>query len=219
MMRVDQAPEPLGFKDAIHKKGMAWLRRNPNKDPSSYYWERAKLPNGLTCREALHKGYHGICAYSMIRIFDGQSYHVDHFHPKGVARYRKEAYNWGNYRLAGSAWNQRKNARDVQDPFTVPIDACVLRLADGEISYDKKISGWENCQKTIEALGLNEGATRESRKDAYEDYKSLDMGVKRLARDYPFVAYEMLRQNQLKAEDRQPCVDKLHELGFSWVRG
>lgn len=220
MMRIKKARAPWGFKKAIHDPGMAWLKQNPNKRPDDKFWLKIMLPGGHTCRDALFVAYHGICAYSLA-VITNDSYQVDHFHPESL--FRNEAYDWANYRLAASAYNQRKNARtDLQDPFSVPIDACTLRLSTGEISYDKSIAGWELCKKTVEALGLNKGSVRETRKKVYHRYghntcHSKEL-VENLTEDYPFVAYEMLRKGEIESKYRQPCIDKLHALGFVWVR-
>jgi len=219
MMRIDPAAEPTGFKECVHDKGAKWLAKpaNNGKEPSDYYWNRAKLPNGNTCRQELYDAYHGICAYSLFRIPDGASFHVDHFRPKADPQYRQYAYDWDNYRLAGSAWNQRKKMSIIPDPFKIARDVCQLSFPDCTICYDQNSADYPLMKQTVECLGLDRGKTPKNRKIAFERYMDGKIDVEVLAEDTPFVAYEMLRQGYIKAVDQQRCQDALHGLGFSWV--
>jgi len=217
-MRIDRVPTPRGFVANVFSPGRRWLDANPHVIPIKPLWREAYLTDGRTCRETLAERYHHICAYSLFRV--RVSFDVDHYRP--IADCRKLAYCWLNYRLADSRVNARKHTVELPDPFKVGINACSLNFEkEAIIEVDKTQPGWECLEKAVTTLRLNIGALKTGRYEAYTLYLSEDpqerIGVIPLSKNYPFVAYEMLKQGRLKKGDEDKCRDILHDLGFSWV--
>lgn len=223
MMRVDQAPMPKGFVDLVCRPGKQWLKDNPSATPVKSLWLEPVFSNGMDARHLLADSYHHVCSYSLFRV--RESYDVDHYLPKGDSAYRNLAYCWYNYRLADSHLNVWKRKQKVPDPFTLPINACQLDFCDGVRIVVTK--GTRNASVIDNAINnvmhLNEGSYIDNRRVAFSRYCASDpklkIGIIPLAEDYPFVAYEMLRQGYLEEDDRQACIDVLCRIGFSWVKG
>lgn len=219
-MRIERMPTPRGFVANVFRPGRAWLEAHPYPEQVKALWRDVRLADGRTCQDALAESYHHICAYSLFR--GRVSLDVEHYKPKQDPLYRKLAYCWFNYRLADSRLNIWKHRAQLPDPFKVGINACTLNFEkDALIELDKSQNGWQALEKAIATLRLNTGALKKDRYEAYTRYLSEDeqehIGIVPLSEDYPFVAYEMLRQGRIKDQDRDKCKEVLHELGFAWV--
>lgn len=218
MLRIDQAPEPAAFKDEVENPGSAWLRSHPTPQKDE------KLPDyWRACADNLYDAYHGICAFTLMRYPKAVGMEVDHFLPK--SEFRDLAYKWSNFRLVAHHINQKKWAHLVADPFKIPKDAFYIDFTDGKIHPEPKIYNialpkvCKLLMMTLDKLALNDEGLPESRKEACDDYlrQPQQLGVERLTMDYPFVAYEMLRQGKLKEGDRNTCRSILKSIGFSWI--
>lgn len=218
MLRIDEAPEPASFHDKVEIPGNAWLTAHPTRQADE------KMPDyWRACSGELFDAYHEICAFTLMRIKKMHGKEMDHFRPK--SRYPKLAYKWANFRLVAPRINKKKWAHLLADPFKIPKDAFYIDFSDGRIQVNPR---WRNSpvvgkllQKTIDQLALNDEGLPESRKEAYEDYMNSDpqynLGICVLVRESPFVAYEMLRQGDLKVEDCEVCRNQLRVMGFSWI--
>jgi len=222
MMRVDSVPAPRKFEEHVAAKGRKWLKGHPSSCRLPDYWNTEKLEGDELCKDALCRLYHGICAYSLFRILPKDDSQVDHFLPQ--SRHRDLAYDWDNFRLASSKRNGLKGERVVADPFKIPPGACHLndkceivvnkaKLTDDEVKL---------LENTITLLRLNGDCTQD-RQNARKAYFQIDqrfpqLNMAMLAADYPFVAYEILRQGLCRnTDDEDVCRNTLHSIGFSWV--
>ena len=220
MLRIDQAPEPVSFKTSVEIPGDAWLQAHPTRQADEKmpdYWK--------ACAKDLFEAYHGICAFTLMRIKKAHGKEMDHFRPKSLPRYRNLAYKWTNFRLVSPRINKKKWAHLLADPFKIPKDGFYIDFSDGRIQVNPR---WQKSpvvskllQKTRDQLALNDEGLPEGRKEAYDDYMNQDpqyhSGICVVVRECPFVAYEMLRQGWLRAEDRDICRNILKSIGFSWI--
>ena len=171
MLRIDQAPEPASFKPKVETPGDAWLQAHPTRQA------KEKMPDYWTaCAQDLFDEYHGICAFTLMRIKKAHGKEMDHFRPK--SKYRNLAYKWTNFRLVAPRINKKKWAHLLADPFKIPKDAFYIDFSDGRIQVNPR---WQKSpvvgkflQRTKDKLALNDEGLPESRKEAYEDYMNPD---------------------------------------------
>lgn len=192
MIPVVPQPEPPNFARDVRNPGNAFLRRvrRPTKKDwdNNRYWARA-LPN-------LYSSYGAICAYSASWIPAAVQASVDHFQPKSPHSHL--AYEWSNYRLASKEMNSNKgNSGGVLDPFSIQRGWFVLRIDSFRI---KPADGLrpdltQAIKHTIDVLRLNHDAYVEYRYAILKDYSNGDCSYGFLQRRYPFLAYELQRQN------------------------
>lgn len=206
MMLLTKQPEPAAFNDAVRVKGLAHLKKKgfaldqplPAKADIDPYWR--------DCFTDLHHAYKGICAYLCVhieRVTGGGS--VDHFIPKSARP--GLAYEWGNYRLACSIMNSRKNKYDdVIDPFSDFLIWELFRLdlisgtiypSPGFPNIGLNPFAMEPVKKTIERLGLDDSICRATRVDWFNEYVTRKITSDFLKRKSPFVWFEANRQGLL----------------------
>lgn len=102
-------PEPYDFDDDCRKKGLAWLKKNPNCKRPKDFWS--------PFRHALADGFSDRCGYSAMWISSGT---VDHF--VSIHADQTLAYEWSNYRYVEGWINGSKNKcneTEILDPFDV----------------------------------------------------------------------------------------------------
>ncbi len=226
MMKVDRAAEPSLFHEDIRLKGndiLAELTGAPSRPrsgrkravvasaikdipakvlekPQNAIWRRA-IPE-------LRRLYKDTCAYLGVRIYGDAT--VDHFKP--ISQYQMQAYEWNNFRLSSSLVNSFKHDHeDVLDPFLVQPGWFELTLLTGVIEPGEQVSDpaiISAIGDTIERLRLNENKTWvERRRDAFDRYIAFHVpdypsnypkwNLAALAIDFPFVAYEIVRQGKV----------------------
>lgn len=210
MIRVEQAPEPADFDLKVRKPGLRAIaemvgepdlpkRRGRKReviaesrdaipaDKFPPYWTEA-LPQLL-------EAYGRVCAYMSFyieRVTGAAS--VDHMLPK--SRDWQEVYEWGNYRLACSLMNTRKNNyQDVLDPFEIDNEWFRMELVGYQVipapELPPKIN--EKVQATINRLSLNDYECLKLREEYAEEYSQGDINLAHLARRAPFLAREIER--------------------------
>lgn len=226
MMKVDLQSEPSWFHEDIRLKGDDILseltgapcrsRKGRKRAPVASAIEAipAKVlekPQNAIWRRAipgLRLLYKDTCAYLGVRIYENAT--VDHFRP--VSKCQKQAYEWSNFRLSSSLVNSFKHDHeDVIDPFLVQPGWFELTLLTGVIEPGKQVSDPAiigAIRDTIKRLRLNENKTWvERRREAFDRYIAFHdpcypsnhpkWNLDALAIDFPFVAYEIVRQGKV----------------------
>lgn len=195
MIPVVEQPEPADFQTKVRVRGSAFLRRRPHPTHHDFkqnnYWK--------DCLPQLYAAYGGICAYSASYLPTERS--LDHFVPK--TRNPTQAYEWNNYRLSSPRLNSHKgDSVDVLDPFQILRDWFVLNLTnfwiEPNVTLEARIEA--KVRKTIEVLRLNtDDIFVNNRFKAVQDYAKGLTTFDFLKFYYPFIAYELERQNQKEA--------------------
>ncbi len=209
MIPVNRAAEP----DVVHRaleKYREWLEEQPfhhadcpaqrHKIQSSDL-KKLSRSDSRTVRGHLYDAYGGVCAYLSIRIEKGAGYELDHFLPKSL--YPGLAYDWGNFRLACSGINHKKNdAEGIADPCDISQHAFHLNLLTGAIfpSPDEPAESRQLLQRTIDVLGLDSEENRSMRAGRYYEYLSGQVSGQHLAQESPHLWQEVRRQGYLRTE-------------------
>lgn len=196
MIHVEEQPEPSNFKAKVMVPGQRFLQHNAHRTLRSTefknYWKH--------CLNDLRDAYNGICAYtaSYINVDAGHAIGtVDHYIPK--TEDRNLAYEWSNYRFCNPRVNENKdNSMDVLDPFHIQdgwfvIDFTTFRVnpADTLPDYLKNA-----IQQTIDQLRLNDdNRLAQPRANRVSEYINGEISLDYLRRKYPFIAFELERQN------------------------
>lgn len=200
MIPVTPAAEPAGFASKVRNPGVKFLRATPNPTNAEWrgkdYWRKALSD--------LWTAYNGICAYSASwtpRATPGgtapEDSTVDHYVPKSAAP--NLAYEWANYRLCRRRLNTRKdNFRDVLDPFTVgpgwiELDfRTFLLVPNGQLAAQAR----SDVVATIQRLELNKDNDYVlERIRVIREYCLARATFAEVAKRYPFMAFEMERQD------------------------
>ena len=190
MIPVQAQPEYPEFDGQVRRRGLAFLRNNPNPSSSDFrnhnYWSAALGD--------LFAAYDRKCAYTTRELVQTGS--VDHFRPK--SKYPRLAYEWDNYRLARKAINSRKgDSEEVVDPFdvregwfTLDLPSCLIKPGRG-ISTDIRRA----VNATINVLGLNRDEKLvEERCNLMVSLADGHITLEYLDRHYPFLSLEVNRQ-------------------------
>jgi hypothetical protein len=195
LIPVAVQPEPLDFQVKVRARGSAFLRRRPHPTTGDFkqnnYWKE--------CLPQLYAAYGGICAYSASYLPTEHS--LDHFLPK--IQNPTHAYEWNNYRLASPRLNSHKgDSPDVLDPFQILPDWFVLNLTnfwiEPNVNLEPRIEA--KVRKTIVVLRLNSDDIFV--RNRFRVVREYAMGLTNfdfLKLNYPFIAYELERQNQQEA--------------------
>jgi len=188
-------PEPDDFEVKVRTPGRSFLRHVPRPSSKQFnknsYW--------IECLPQLYVAYSGICAYSACWLPMESS--IDHFVPKTVDS--NLAYEWRNYRLSSLRLNSyKRNRTDVLDPFHILPEWFTLNLTnllvEPNIGLEPRIEA--NVRTTIEALKLNrDDFLVKLRFTVVRDYATGQISFEYLTARYPFIAYELDRQNQREA--------------------
>lgn len=190
MIPVKAQNEPLDFDKKVRCPGMRYLASlTPNDKPDwkrHGYWKKVS--------EELWSAYNGICAYYACYFDYVTAHSVDHFVPK--SKNPKLAYEWSNYRLCSVGMNSIKRDRQVLDPFTLRPESYFIDFSNGAIypnpTYDAKYQA--ECSETAKVLKLDISLNRKRRVQVYNDYINGDLSLAFLAREYPFIHHEIVRQ-------------------------
>lgn len=191
MIAIKPQPEPTDFNGNVRKPGTEFLKKKPHPRPRDWdgknYWTKA-LPD-------LYKAYGRVCAYSCFWIPPAGGESIDHFVPRSVAP--NLAYEWSNYRLAGTKFNQRKGShQDIIDPFKITGDWFVLVFPAMLIKPNSSLPEKTRrlVQNTINILKLNEEILVSYRLDWLLEYCDEDISFRTLQKKAPFIAHELNRQ-------------------------
>ena len=193
MIPVQPQSEPPIFFGKVKEPGNRFLGRLPN--PTSNQWKgkeywRKILPE-------MRNLYGGICAYCAHWIPHATGNHsIEHFIPKSIRP--SLAYEWSNYRYVSSRFNARKGTQRILDPFTINHNWFILDFTSFLIKSNNECSTEERklIEDTIEILKLNKDEDLVlERKTWFEDFRNGNISYSHLERYYPFIAYELTRQN------------------------
>lgn len=217
MIRVIPAPEPGTFAAKVREPGLCAIaemvgetsERVRGKRHEQIATRREEIPydkfppHWTEALDDLMTAYSRICAYSCFKIHDVTgSRSVDHMIAKSKAW--NQVYEWGNYRLACSRLNARKNNfEDVLDPFAIQNGWFQLELVGFQVIPNKDLqdSIRASVQNTIKRLGLNDFCSQRAHDAEY--YWEGHVSLKVLIEESPFVASELRRQNRLLPKDQQ----------------
>jgi hypothetical protein len=197
VIKIQQFPPPAIYDSEVRRKGLKFLRRNPNPSASEFskhaYWK--------AIHDDLYQLYNGICSYCASWTTRNQgptrdNTSVDHFIPKSVEP--KMAYEWANYRLCRARLNSNKDdSMEVMDPFYIEngwfqIDfTTFLIVPSPELPYLVR----EHVNRTIDTLGLNDNDYVDERLEVVKLYTLDSITINNLELKYPFIAEEIRRSN------------------------
>ncbi|MCI9140025.1 hypothetical protein D7X25_18190 [bacterium 1XD42-8] len=195
MIHVDLQPEPINFHRDVRIPGKSFLQRVPvpsgkqwkNKD----YWKRTSAD--------LYGAYNGICAYTGLWFSKSTApVSVDHFLPK--SKRPELAYEWNNYRLTTQIMNNYKDDNLIVDPFEIHNGDFILDFPSCLIKANPNLprEKIDKIQFTIDVLKLNSNDDQvQARCDIIISFVNEEISKQYLKRRYPFIAYELERQNLL----------------------
>ena len=195
MIPIESQPEPENFDERVRIPGNRFLAEVPTPTTKQWegkeYWRRI-LPN-------MRQAYKGICAYCAHWIPHSTGNHsIDHFVPR--VRNPNLAYEWSNFRYVSARFNSRKGTRTILDPFTLSpnwfiIDFTSLHIKPHpDLLPDQK----KMVQETIDCLRLNKDDDLVVEREAWARHcRNGDIPLSHLQKYYPFIAYELERQDLL----------------------
>lgn len=208
MIRVPVKACPSGFYKSVTRPGRQYLAAHPEAKGkiAQHIWAKG--------RNYVYDAYSGICAYCAVYGYEACGYEVDHFDAK--CKTPAKAYEWKNLRLASRGMNLKKGSRSVIDPFVLPDKAYLINFFTGRLRVNKHLPDTvqQELAATIRTLGLNDQSVIDTRTVPFSTYRKGELSSSVLARRYPFVASEMLRQNYVREEDRESCRQILTQLGY-----
>jgi len=192
MIPVRKQPEPPNFQRDVRTPGMAYLARCPH--PNSKQFNKHNFWTAI--HADLYHFYSGICAYTGA-WFSNTETSVDHFIPKSLNP--GLAYEWNNYRLTTTKMNNIKSdTTGIVDPFEIQLGWFTLEFPSCLIKPNNILDEIEYNQiyYTICVLRLNSDDTCVgSRVGIIQSYIDGIMPFDFLKEKYPFIAYELERQN------------------------
>lgn len=161
MIKVERRAEPDYFDEEVRQKGNRAInerlgnkQRLESKDFPDL-WKRAKNDLRFTFKR--------LCGYSAMKVSGNGE--VDHYISKTTDP--SKAYEWSNYRFAGSDMNKRKGNLDekILDPFDVEdgwfkVDLETFELVAGETIPADFL---DKAKFTIKKLKLNDDSYLETR--------------------------------------------------------
>jgi hypothetical protein len=194
MIPVVKQPEPLKFNEHVRIPGSTFLITNPSPNSKQFhqhnYWRDIKAD--------LYQLYKSVCAYTG-EWFPEPAASVDHFIP--TSKEPRLAYEWDNYRLTTQKMNNIKgNKTDLIDPFEVQLGWFVLDFPSCYIKSCMEITDIEDkkVRDTINALELNSYERTDTRYNIIQEYINGKMNFDFLRINYPYIAYEIERQNLIE---------------------
>lgn len=191
MIPVLSQPEPANFDAMVRRPGRNFLSRTANPSSKEFrsnaFWKSSA--------NDLHAAYSGVCAYSCFYMMRSGAT-TDHFLPK--SSYPYDAYEWSNFRLSTHRLNTAKGeSTEVIDPFVVQSGWFVLKFPSCLVFPGDGVSEVVKQQviRTIDVLGLNrDDQLVQERCSLMVEYASGQVDLGFLARRYPFLASEIVRQ-------------------------
>ena len=203
MIPVAKQNEPPRFEGKVRTPGKVFLRTCPS--PHGKEWKKHEYWQAIS--NEMYQLYQGVCAYtgawfSKTPAQDRFRPSIDHFWPR--SKYPHLAYEWSNYRLAIQQVNKYKGAHDdLADPFTIQFGWFVLLLPSCLIKPGGHVSQQERemIDRTIATLKLNddEGFV-DLRQNIIQSYIDGSCRPEDMRCKYPFVAYELERQDLFDRE-------------------
>jgi hypothetical protein len=193
MMHVNRAPAPEHFARLVGNPGGAFLRSTPK--PTEAQWRNHAYWSRVQCD--LYDAYDGICNFSChwIPRVTG-SITVEHYKPK--SKYPNKAYVWSNFRLMCGPLNGRKgDYEDVLDPFRVTDGTFIIEFPSLLVKPAPNLTRYMagRVMATIARLQLNdEGTCIKARERYVKQYCQGLIDFAHVAREAPFIAYELTRQ-------------------------
>jgi len=193
MMHVNPVPAPAHFARLVGDRGRAYLRTTPNPTTAQWrnhdYWSEVKWD--------LYDAYGGICNFTCHWIpRDTGSITVEHYKPK--SRYPNKAYVWSNFRLMCGTLNGRKgDSENVLDPFRVADGTFIIEFPSLLVKPAPNLTRYmaRRVLATIARLQLNdEGTCIKARERYVKQYCQELIDFAHVAREAPFIAYELTRQ-------------------------
>ncbi len=196
MIHVEEQPEPSNFNAKVRVPGQRFLQQNSHRilhgTEFKKYWKH--------CLNDLRDAYKGICAYtaSYISVDAGHAVgSVDHYLPKSEAP--NLVYEWSNYRFCNPKVNENKaNSNDVLDPFRIQNGWFVIDFTTFRVNPADTLPGdlKKAIQQTIDQLRLNDdNRLAQPRANRVSEYINGEISLDYLRRKYPFIAFELERQN------------------------
>ena len=193
MIHVDLQPEPAHFNADVRIPGNRFLARCPN--PTNKQWNKERHWKNIS--SDLYCAYSGICAYTGLWFSKSvTAVSVDHFFPKHS--HPEKAYEWDNYRLTTQIMNTYKDEFIIADPFEITNGDIILDFPSCLVKVNPQLPAAmkSKLQFTIDALKLNSSDDQvQARCDIVVDYVNGEINQQHLWKRYPFIAYELQRQN------------------------
>lgn len=191
MIFVQEQPEPPDFGIKVRAPGQEFLNRIPSPSNREFRTER----HWRHAHSDLYAAYGGVCAYSAHWIPPRGT--VDHYLPKTSVP--QLAYEWSNFRLCTDRMNNYKDDKDdVIDPFRIQNGWFVIDFATFLIEAEDTLADYLKAavNATITRLKLNDDDDLvQERFNWVELYSNNDVSFEFLSRRYPFIAFELARQN------------------------
>jgi hypothetical protein len=194
MIPIKKQNEPENFNRDVRTKGLRFLEKNPHPTSKEFgkhnYWKNIN--------SKLYYLYKGVCAYTGEWFSSSQStISIDHFIPKTIAP--RLAYEWDNYRLTTQKINNNKgDIIGLIDPFEVQFGWFILDFPSCLIKPNNElpITEYEKVKFTINVLKLNsDDEIAQNRCNIIIYFINGDISFKFLKEKYPYIAYEIERQN------------------------
>jgi len=199
MIRIQKFNPPDNFDIRVKNPGIKFLLDTPNPNNNQWkkhnYWKNA--------HNDLYNLYNGICAFCSTWTPRGfgsndpsQMTSIDHFIPK-VHR-PTLAYEWDNFRLCKARINSNKGeSLEIIDPQYIDGDWFILDFDTFLINSNEGLPVYltNRIERTIEILDLNHNDFVEQRIDIIKAYVLEYVTFIQLEEKFPFIAYEMLRQD------------------------
>lgn len=109
MIRVSRGDAPPGFADraARWRARLAEYRQGQPEITASAVWGKVRGDIDADA-EALAQRFHRKCAYCEARPGHVSRAHVEHFRPKGLARFEDNMFDWDNWLLSCGICNEEK---------------------------------------------------------------------------------------------------------------
>ena len=200
MIRVVLPQPPTNYLTDVRMPGQSFLRRNPNPNNKDFrnknYWRHIHT--------YLYDQKRGICMYCSSwtpRYPQSRSSEfrtaIDHYQPKD--RYPHLAYTWNNFRLIRARLNRYKSSfEDVLDQCKVSNDWFHLDFTSFLITPSNviTINTARMVNETIDRLQLNiDNDYVHERISVIREYSCDNLSFNGLSDKYPFIAYQMRKQN------------------------
>jgi len=210
MIRIPKFHPPADFEHRIKNPGLRFLIDTPH--PNNFQWRRHSYWRDV--HDDLYENYNGICAFCATWTPRGrgsndpdQMTSIDHFIPK--SHNPTLAYEWENFRLCKARINANKGANlEIIDPQYIGGDWFIIDFNTFLINPNDRLPYYleHRIDRTIEVLDLNHNDFVEQRVDIIKAYVLDDVTFPQLKEKFPFIAYEMVRQD-FKNEFK----DQMHE--------
>ena len=191
MIRVALVPEPPDFDERARQPGKAWLAENSGTtNRPRDYWS--------PFREVLADGCQHRCAYTAMYTSDGT---IDHY--RSCKTHLELAYEWLNYRYAGSWANSLKRDREVLDPHEVGDDWFEILLPSLQlVATDKVPLQYRGVvEQTLRILRLkHDERLLKLRRRWLEMYERKELSIDGLRKVAPLIAAAVEKEDIVKAQ-------------------